>query len=53
MLIQRALDETRRRGAEHLEWFTAPDNLVAQRLYDSFRGARRSTWLAYEIEAIE
>ena len=50
-LIQRALDETRRRGAAHLEWFTAPDNATAQRLYDSVPGAGRSTWYAYEIEA--
>lgn len=50
-LIKSALDEARRRGAAHLEWFTAPDNLTAQRLYDSVPGAGRSTWYAYEIEA--
>jgi GNAT superfamily N-acetyltransferase len=50
-LIQGALDETRRRGAAHLEWFTAPDNTTAQRLYDSFPRAGRSTWFAYEVEA--
>ena len=50
-LIGRALEETRRRGAAHLEWFTAPDNVVAQRLYDSLLGAKRSSWYAYEIEA--
>jgi GNAT superfamily N-acetyltransferase len=50
-LIQSALDEARRRGAAHLEWFTAPDNLKAQRLYDSVPGAGRSTWYAYEIDA--
>jgi GNAT superfamily N-acetyltransferase len=50
-LIQAALDEARRRGAGHLEWYTGPDNLTAQRLYDSFPGARRSTWYAYEMEA--
>ena len=50
-LIQRALEETRRRGAAHLEWFTAPDNATAQRLYDSVPGAGRSTWYAYEIDA--
>jgi GNAT superfamily N-acetyltransferase len=50
-LIARALEEARGRGAAHLEWFTAPDNLVAQRLYDSMPGAAHSTWLAYEIEA--
>ncbi|MEA2657175.1 MAG: hypothetical protein QOI23_2540 [Chloroflexota bacterium] len=50
-LIQSALDEARRRGAAHLEWFTAPDNATAQRLYDSVPGAGRSIWYAYEIEA--
>lgn len=50
-LISSALDEARRRGAAHLEWFTAPDNLAAQRLYDSMPGAKRSTWYAYEIDA--
>src|SRR4029077_1629714 len=50
-LINRALDEARRRGAAHLEWFTAPDNLRGQRLYDSIPGAGRSTWLAYEVDA--
>ena len=50
-LIQEALDEARRRGAAHLEWFTAPDNANAQRLYDSVPGAGRSTWYAYEIDA--
>jgi GNAT superfamily N-acetyltransferase len=51
VLIQSALDEARRRGAAHLEWYTGPDNLAAQRLYDSVPGARRTTWYAYEIEA--
>lgn len=50
-LIASALDEARKRGAAHLEWLTAPDNAVAQRLYDSVPGAGRSTWIAYEIEA--
>ena len=50
-LIQAALDETHRRKAAHLEWFTAPDNVRAQRLYDSVPGAGRSTWYAYEIDA--
>lgn len=49
-LIESALDEARRRGAAHLEWFTAPDNLTAQRLYDSMPGAQPSAWRAYEIE---
>ena len=50
-LIQRALDQARKREAAHLEWFTAPDNATAQRLYDSVPGAGRSIWYAYEIEA--
>lgn len=50
-LINSALDQARRRGAAHLEWFTAPDNLAAQRLYDSMPGAERSTWYAYEIKS--
>jgi GNAT superfamily N-acetyltransferase len=48
-LIKAALGETRRRGAGHLEWYTAPHNLAARRLYDSLPGAKRSTWYAYEI----
>jgi len=50
-LIQGSMDETRRRGGQRLEWYTAPDNATAQRLYDSFPGAERSTWYAYEVEA--
>ena len=50
-LIQSALDEAHRRGAAHFEWYTGPDNLAAQRLYDSLPGARRTTWYAYEIDA--
>lgn len=50
-LIRAALDEARRRGAAHLEWYTAPDNATAQRLYDSLPGVSRSSWYAYEIEA--
>jgi GNAT superfamily N-acetyltransferase len=50
-LIHRALDEARGRGSAHLEWFTAPNNLTAQRLYDSMPGAERSIWYAYEIDA--
>jgi GNAT superfamily N-acetyltransferase len=52
-LIDSALDEARLRGAAHLEWFTAPDNLVAQRLYDSMIGAQPSMWRAYEINVGE
>jgi len=47
-LIEAAATAARSRGLHHLEWFTAPDNVTAQRLYDS-TGAERSTWIAYEI----
>jgi GNAT superfamily N-acetyltransferase len=50
-LIRAALDVARERGAAHVEWYTAPDNLRAQRLYDSLPGVDRSTWYAYEIES--
>jgi GNAT superfamily N-acetyltransferase len=49
-LIQAAVDVARRRGAALVEWYTAPDNQRAQRLYDSLPGASRSMWYAYEIE---
>ncbi|WP_245233869.1 GNAT family N-acetyltransferase [Mycobacterium sp. PS03-16] len=38
------------RGAAKLVWETAPDNTVAQRLYDGI-GAEKSTWLTYELDA--
>ncbi|MFI5028269.1 MAG: GNAT family N-acetyltransferase [Solirubrobacterales bacterium] len=47
-LIEASAEVARGRGAAHLEWSTAPDNLEAQRLYDS-TGAARSTWLEYEL----
>jgi GNAT superfamily N-acetyltransferase len=47
-LIGAALDATRRHGLGQLEWYTAPDNEIAQRVYDA-TGARRSTWIGYEI----
>ena len=47
-LIEAGVDVARDRGARHLEWATAPDNAVAQRLYDS-TGAERSTWVTYEL----
>lgn len=50
-LIERAVVEARRRKAAHLEWYTSPDNSVAQRLYDSYPGAARTAWLGYEIDA--
>jgi GNAT superfamily N-acetyltransferase len=47
-LIAGAADATRHRGLRHLEWYTAPDNATAQRVYDA-TGAKRSTWVAYVI----
>ncbi|HEY4778183.1 MAG TPA: GNAT family N-acetyltransferase [Solirubrobacterales bacterium] len=47
-LIEASAEVTRERGAAHLEWATAPDNLTAQRLYDS-TGAERSEWVEYEL----
>ena len=47
-LIAASLEVARERGAALLEWQTAPDNHTAQRLYDS-TGARRSTWIEYEL----
>lgn len=49
-LIERCLELCRERGAEKLVWETAPDNAVAQRLYDGI-GAEKSTWLTYELDA--
>jgi GNAT superfamily N-acetyltransferase len=47
-LIEASAAVARERGAAHLEWSTAPDNLTAQRLYDS-TGAERSEWVEYEL----
>ncbi len=47
-LIEASAAVARQRGAAHLEWSTAPDNLTAQRLYDS-TGAARSEWVSYEL----
>jgi GNAT superfamily N-acetyltransferase len=47
-LIEASADVARERGADHLEWATAPDNKRAQRLYDS-TGAERSSWIEYEL----
>jgi GNAT superfamily N-acetyltransferase len=48
-LIERGRQLCRQHGAEKLVWETAPDNAVAQRLYDGI-GARKSTWLTYELD---
>jgi GNAT superfamily N-acetyltransferase len=47
-LIEASAEVARGRGAANLEWSTAPDNLTAQRLYDS-TGAERSEWVEYEL----
>ena len=49
-LVEKALEVTRESGAACLEWSTAPDNVTAQRLYDSMPGAEKSSWLVYEID---
>jgi GNAT superfamily N-acetyltransferase len=48
-LIEASAAVARERGAAKLEWATAPDNVTAQRLYDS-TGAERSEWVEYELE---
>jgi GNAT superfamily N-acetyltransferase len=47
-LIEASAAVARERGASQLEWVTAPDNLTAQRLYDS-TGAERSESVEYEL----
>jgi GNAT superfamily N-acetyltransferase len=49
-LIEAATAVARERGAHHLEWVTEPDNVTAQRLYDT-TGAERSEWIVYELPA--
>jgi len=49
-LIERCLQLCRERGVAKLVWETAPDNEVAQRLYDGL-GAEKSPWLSYELDA--
>ena len=48
-LIEASAAVGRERGAQRLEWMTAPSNETAQRLYDS-TGAQRSEWIEYELE---
>jgi GNAT superfamily N-acetyltransferase len=48
-LIEASVAVARERGANHLQWVTAPDNEVAQRLYDS-TGAHREASIEYELE---
>lgn len=47
-LLEAAADVARDRGAGALVWSTAPDNSIAQRLYDA-TGATRSSWYEYEL----
>jgi len=49
-LIEACGDAARQRGSAVLEWYTATDNRTAQRLYDSYPGAERSTWHSYEVD---
>jgi GNAT superfamily N-acetyltransferase len=48
-LIDACRERCRERGMSRLEWSTAPDNVRAQRLYDSV-GAQRSEWIDYGLE---
>ena len=45
-LINRCLDFALAKGAARLQWLTAEDNEVAQKLYDSL-AAKKSKWLVY------
>jgi|SRR5689334_14222832 len=48
-LIEASAKIARERGANHLQWVTAPDNATAQHLYDT-TGARREPSIEYELE---
>ena len=47
-LLEACASTARERGCTALAWETAPDNVVAQGLYDA-TGAERSTWLGYRL----
>jgi ribosomal protein S18 acetylase RimI-like enzyme len=49
-LIDACVEAARARGLPVVEWYTATDNARAQRLYDSYPGAERSAWFAYDVE---
>jgi ribosomal protein S18 acetylase RimI-like enzyme len=49
-LIYASLEGARERGVARLDWETAPDNAVAQRLYDPLPEVLRSEWVAYSLE---
>jgi len=46
-LINRLAELALERGAAKVRWVTAPDNIVAQRLYDDL--AERTDWLTYDL----
>ncbi len=47
-LLDASTEVARARGVGSLVWSTAPDNAVAQRLYDR-TGATRSQWFEYDL----
>jgi GNAT superfamily N-acetyltransferase len=49
-LIAACVEECRRRGAAKLTWQTAPDNAIAQRVYERV-GATREEWVDYWLGA--
>jgi GNAT superfamily N-acetyltransferase len=49
-LIYACLELARDRGVAGLAWDTAPDNVIAQRLYDSLPEVQRKEWIAYRLE---
>lgn len=51
-LIQHSWKFAESNGAQRLQWVTAPDNLQAQRLYNSM-GAEKSSWIFYTYTADE
>ena len=48
-LIEESAAAAKARGCHGLEWFTAPDNTTAQRVYDK-TGATREEWFGYELD---
>jgi GNAT superfamily N-acetyltransferase len=51
-LIAACVEECRQRGAAKLTWQTAPDNAIAQRVYERV-GATREEWVDYWLSARE
>jgi GNAT superfamily N-acetyltransferase len=47
-LLEASAEVAQQRGVPSLVWSTAPDNEVAQRLYDA-TGATRSEWVEYDL----